>query len=350
MSSKTHIPKFLKWEYWPASLFYIPNIPYALFHAIKAKNLVFYTAVNPSIENSGIGTESKHKTSQLIPDKYLPRTVFHKASSEIRTTLLEVKKSNITYPLIAKPDIGFRGLLVKKIASEAKLKEYLEKYPIDIIIQEFLTEENECGIFYHRLPGDVKGKITSVTLKEFLHVVGDGKQTLDALIKNDKRAKIYYSILKDTIPIPLNTILNKGKRIKLSDIGNHSKGTQFINGNHLINAKLEATLNILNQQIDGWYYGRLDVKYNSIEDLEKGDFKILELNGILAEPTHMYDANTSNYLKALKEMRVHWKQLYKIARINHDKNQIPYRSTIGLLKDVNQLKKYTKNIAKLNKV
>ncbi len=349
MKSRKSIHKLLNWEYWPASMFYIPNIPYALYHAVKAKNLVFYTAVNPSIENSGIGTESKYKTMQLLPKQYLPTTIFHKADSDINSTLTDVKKATICFPLIAKPDIGFRGLLVQKIACEDELKSYLEKYPIDILIQEFLTEENECGIFYHRFPGENKGKITSITLKKFLHVIGDGEKTLEQLILSCKRAKNYYPLIQKKLPFPFDTVIAKDKRIKLSDIGNHSKGTQFINGNHLVSCKLEEMLNCLNKQVDGWFYGRLDVKYNSFKDLENGNFKILELNGILAEPTHIYDANHTNYLKALKEIRIHWKQLYKIARINHDKNQVPYSSTIGLLKDVNELKKYTKNIARLSK-
>lgn len=328
-------------------MFYIPNIPFAFYHAIKAKNLVFYTAVNPTIENSGIGTESKYKTMQLIPKEYLPITIFHKANSSINETLNTVKKLNIPYPLIAKPDIGFRGLLVKKIMSENELKSYLEKYPIDILVQEFLTEKEECGIFYLRFPDNQSGKITSITLKHFLHIVGDGKHTINELIILNKRAKNYIEIIKSNATIPLDTIIKKGEKTQISYIGNHSKGTQFINGNHLISKKLEETINSLNKQIDGWFYGRVDLKYNTFEDLENGRFKILELNGILAEPTHIYDASKTNYLQALKEMRVHWKQLYKIARINHDQNNVPYRSTIGLLKDVKKLNKYTKNITKL---
>jgi hypothetical protein len=330
-------------------MFYIPNIPFALYHAIKAKNLAFYTAVNPSIENSGIGTESKYKTLQLIPKTYLPKTVFHKSGTNIHATLKKVEELNIKFPLIAKPDIGFRGLLVNKIHSKEALKSYLKKYTIDIIIQEFLTEQNECGIFYHRLPGAEKGKITSITLKDFLHVIGDGKSTLKALIIKHKRVKNYYNFINKNTQISLNYIAKEGEKVILSDIGNHCKGTQFINGNHLISKKLEETITKLNQQIDGWFYGRLDVKYSSFEELEKGRFKVLELNGILAEPTHMYDTSQYNYLGALKEIRTHWKSLYKIARINHDTKQVPYRSTIGLLKDVNRLKKYTKSIAKLHK-
>jgi len=251
-------------------MFYVPNIPFALYHALKAKNLVFYTAVNPTIENSGIGTESKFKTMQLIPEKYLPITIFHKANSDCTETINKINQSNISYPLIAKPDVGFRGLLVKKIASENELKNYLEKYPIDILIQEFLTEQNECGIFYLRFPDNQSGKITSITLKEFLHVVGDGKHTLKELVILDKRAKNYLEIVKMNAHVSFNAIIKNGERVQLSDIGNHSKGTQFINGNHLISKKLEETITLLNKQVNGWFYGRIDIKYNSFEELENG--------------------------------------------------------------------------------
>ena len=330
-------------------MLYYPNIPFALYHIIKAKNLVFYTAANPSIENAGIGTESKYETLQLIPEKYVPKTVLHLANSNVNKTLQKIRELEISFPLIAKPDIGFRGLLVEKIESKPELISYLGKYPIAILVQEFLSEENECGIFYHRLPNDKNGKITSITLKEFLHVFGDGKSNLEQLIKKDTRAKLYLEIVRKNPSFCLKTIIKKGEKLKLSSIGNHSKGTQFINGNHLISTELEKTIDILNQKVNGWYYGRLDVKYNSLEDLEKGNFKILELNGILAEPTHIYDASKTSYLQALKEIRTHWKKLSMIARINHDEKKVPYQSTKKLISDVIQLKKYTKKVAKLSK-
>jgi len=350
LNLKRNIAKLYQWEYWPSYMFYLPNIPFALFHAIKAKNLVFYTAVNPSISNSGIGTESKFETLKLIPDAYIPSSVFHKKGSNTNHTLHELKIKGIEYPLIAKPDIGFRGLLVQKIDSESALLTYIQKYPIDIILQEFLKEPHECGIFFQRHPQETKGVITSITLKEFLHVTGNGSSSVLELIQKHSRAKMYLKLISENPRINLNQILGQGIKLQLSDIGNHSKGTQFINGNHLISPQLEKAFNLLNQQIKGWYYGRLDIKYNSLEDLEKGLFKIIELNGILAEPTHIYDASKITYLKALKEMRTHWKNLYRIARYNHDTKQVPYKSVIGLIKEVRNLKRYTKNLQKLSRI
>ncbi len=346
-SSRLH--KILHWEYWPLLMFYIPNIPYAFVHGLFARNLVFYTAVNPGIENSGIGSESKYQTLQLLPKEYIPRSVFHAKNSASEDTLRALKKERIRYPLIIKPDVGFRGLLVKKIENENELIQYLEKYPVNFIIQEFLTEEFECGIFYYRIPNENQGKVTSITLKEFLSIKGDGKSTIKELVLTDPRAFLYYDYIKNDPLISWNNIPGKDEKLKLSSIGNHSKGTQFINGNHLITEKLEKSINRLNHQVKGWYYGRLDVKYSSLEELYNGKFKVLELNGILAEPTHIYDARKTSYWGALKTIRKHWKQLYKIARYNHDKEQVPYRKTFPFIKEMLDLKAYSNRLKKIAK-
>ena len=347
MASK-RLHKIFHWEHWPLLMFYVPNIPYAFVHGLVARNLVFYTAVNPSIKNSGIGSESKHETLQLLPEEYIPKSVFHHESGDIISTLKKIEEKNISFPLIAKPDIGFRGLLVKKIENKEDLVQHLNKYPIDFIIQEFLTHENECGIFYYRHPNQEKGKVTSITLKEFLTIKGDGNSTIKELVLSDERAFLYYNLIKDDPTIEWNSIPKKEQSIKLSAIGNHSKGTRFINGNHLINSELENSMDALNHQVDGWFYGRLDVKYNTIDELNQGKFKVLELNGILAEPTHIYDASQMTYWRALKTIRTHWKQLYKIARYNH-KHGTAYRKTFPFLKEMFQLRAYTRKITSLSK-
>ena len=69
-------------------------------------------------------------------------------------------------------------------------RDYLEKYPITFIIQEFLTHKYECGIFYYRHPNEKKGTITYITLKEFLSVRGDGISTLKELVHLNNRASL----------------------------------------------------------------------------------------------------------------------------------------------------------------
>jgi hypothetical protein len=329
-------------------MFYIPNIPYAFIHSLKARNLVFYTATNPGIRNSGIGTESKHEILSMLPEEYVPNSVLHRKDDRVQNTLNELHKKQISFPVIVKPDIGFRGLLVKKITSEQELQDYLEKYPIDIVIQEFLTHEYECGVFYYRHPKEDSGKVSSITLKEFLSITGDGTSTIKELVLSDDRAFLYYDLIKDDPSIDWEMVLNKNTSVKLSSIGNHSKGTRFINGNHLINKQLEKSMDRLNHQTNGWFYGRLDIKYHSLEELYQGKFKVLELNGILAEPTHIYDASKTTYWKALKTIRTHWKQLYKIARYNHDQHNVSYRKTLPFIREMLELKAYSNRLKKIS--
>ncbi|MDC9722164.1 MAG: D-alanine--D-alanine ligase [Urechidicola sp.] len=345
---KSSFHKLTHWEHWPSYMFYLPNIPYSFYLAIKAKNPVFFTATNPAIKNSGNGMESKYETIQMIPQVYRPKTVLIKINSSFNEILKKIEKSKIEFPLIAKPDIGFRGILVQKIDSEKELKKYFENNPIDIIIQEFICYPKECGIFYYRLPNEKSGTITSITLKRFLTVVGDGIKTLSELIIEDKRAYLYFDILKKIHQENFESIPKKGEEITLTVIGNHSKGTEFIDGNHLINKKLTKTIDKISHQIKGWYYGRLDIKYESIEKLMNGQqLKILEINGIISEPTHIYDASKNSYFDAVKSIGKHWKIIYQIATNNHKNQIIGYTNTIVFCKEIIALRKYAKKLNKL---
>lgn len=331
-------------------MFYIPNLPYAFYLAAKARHLAFFSAANPAIKSSGNGTESKFATLELIPDEFKPKSVLHNQKTPIAETLLTLKEKEISFPLITKPDVGFRGLLVTKIASETELVNYLKKHSIPIIIQEFIDLKNECGIFYFRNPNQEKGKITSITLKKFLTVIGDGTSTLKELIAANSRAKLYVDILFEQHQNSLDNILKNGETRQLSVIGNHCKGTQFLDGNYLVSNNLEEYFDVFSKSISGWYYGRIDIKYNTFKELEMGkNFKILEINGIIAEPTHIYDAENSSYFKALKAIRNHWKNLFDIATTNHNQYNIPYKSTRKFISEMIELRAYTKKVNALHK-
>jgi len=79
------------------------------------------------------------------------------------------------------------------------------------------------------------------------------------------------------------------------------------------------------------------------------NFKILEINGILAEPTHIYDATNYNYFNALKAIRTHWKSIYLIATTNHNEHQVPYKSSRKFIEEMFELRAYTKKIKSLSK-
>ncbi|MGB5464426.1 MAG: hypothetical protein WBM92_13765 [Aureibaculum sp.] len=351
MRIRSFFTKITHWEHWPTFMFYFPLTPFFLYSGIKGKHPLCFLTTNPAIKHSGDGTESKFETINLIPKNLKPIGVLISTKENLKDALLKIKQAGIEFPLIAKPDIGFRGFLVKKIDSKTALKTYLEKYPINIIIQEFVDLPNECGIFYHRIPDEDKGKITSITLKKFLTVTGNGSSSLSDLILADERAYLYYDLLQNIHKEKMLSIPVKGEKIRLTVIGNHSKGTQFINGNHLITKDLELMFDNLTKQINHWYYGRLDIKYDTFEKLIQGkDFKIIEMNGIISEPTHIYDPNNISYFGALKSIKEHWKIIFRISKKNHDLFNIPYPKLKPYLKNVLWLRRHSKELNRLNKL
>ena len=343
--------KFTQWEHWPTMVYYLPLIPFFLWRSLKAGHPFYFAVANPGILYAGSGTESKFKTLSLLPRNLIPESFLFKRTDPISSLTKSIRDHELDFPLIVKPDIGFRGYLVKKIHSLEELKKYLQHVQEDVIIQQFIPYENELGIFYHRIPDQNKGKITSVTIKKFMKIKGDGHLNLAQLVQKDNRAYLYTDLFRDIHREQWDQVLNKDEEMILSVIGNHSKGTEFINGNHLINDELEGFIDDACQQIKGWYYGRLDIKYKAYDDLLKGnDFKILEVNGIISEPTHIYDASFENasFYKALQAINKHWKIMGNIAQKIHREQHIPYPSFKAYVKNMLWLRSYTKKLKKLN--
>ena len=343
--------KLIQWEHWPSFAYYAPLFPIYLFHSLKAGHPFYFAATNPAIFYSGSGTESKVKTIELLPDQLRPKSILIKKRTTLKEIHEHLKNERFEFPIIAKPDIGFRGYLVKKIVSPEALDRYFAHVDEDIILQEFIPYENELGIFYHRIPGQKQGEITSVTIKKFNQVTGDGQRTLSELIQSDERAYLYESLFSIIHKDRLNEVLEKGESLTLSVIGNHSKGTEFLNGNHLIDKKLVSCIDEICQKLDGWHYGRLDIKYENYEKLLKGEaFKVLEINGIISEPTHIYDAThkDASFFKALRSIYEHWMIMSSIALKNHKENNVPYPSIKGYIKNMLWLRSYSKKLKKLN--
>jgi hypothetical protein len=200
----------------------------------------------------------------------------------------------------------------------------LSEIKTDFLIQEFIDFPLEFGVFYIRRPNEEKGKVISITSKEMLKVVGDGKDTLEQLIKKNDRAKLQSERLKLIFSDQWNEVIPFGEEFELNTIGNHCLGTKFMNGNGLISPKLNESFNAISAQINGFYFGRYDLRCATLSDLENGSIKIMELNGCGAEPAHIYQPGFSLW-EALGVLCRHWKTMYEISVENHQRG-VPYLS------------------------
>jgi hypothetical protein len=316
--------KLFNWEYWPFNVVYAPIYPYWIWLMIKSRSAFFFNTSNPLIKNGGFLLESKKEIYDLIPQEYYPATLFFSTGTAPNEVLDAVKKKGLTFPLIAKPDIGMRGMMVKKIDSVAALDHYVHHASVNFLVQDFIPYENEVGIFYYRFPNEKKGKISGIVGKEFLTVTGDGVATVEQLLQKDKRFILQLTVLRETHTEVLKSVLKKNEQHLLVPYGNHSRGSKFLDITDLADEKLLNTIDRICQEVPEFYFGRMDIRYNSWEELQEGkNFSIIELNGAGSEPTHMYDPRHSIFF-AWKEIIRHWNILFKISQMNHQQQQLPY--------------------------
>ncbi len=323
--NKLILHKIANWEYWPFQIVYIPVYFLWGYYSIRAKSLFFFNASNPTIKNGGFIMESKKAIYDLIPKHYYPKTGLVSEGLSFEDVVCVIEDLELKYPFIAKPDIGLRGSGVKKINSVEDLKAYHQKADFDFLIQDLIPYQHEVGIFYVRYPDEQKGRITGIVSKEFVIVTGDGISTIAQLIQKNPRYELQYQTLEKEHGIKLLNILPKGEKLNLVPYGNHARGAKFIDCSHWITPRLTETINDMCLKIPGFYFGRLDVMYHSLEDLERGgNFSIVELNGAASEPTHIYDPEHSLFF-AWKELFRHITYMYEISIANNKKGS-PYLS------------------------
>jgi hypothetical protein len=310
--------RLFHWEYWSFNTVYVPIYPVFIFLCIRARSFFFYAASNPKIKNGGFLGESKKDIYALVPAEWQPRTIFFPAGAHPDSVLDKLLQAGFRFPLIGKPDIGARGRGVKKLEDTAAVFSYVSSAPVDFHVQEFISYENEAGIFYYRFPGQEKGKISGIVHKEFLKVTGDGNRSIRELLKASPRAILQLPGLEITEPDMLNHVPGDGEVFTVVPYGNHARGAMFLDDSGSVNEKLEHVMNGICRRIPLFYFGRMDIRYQNRELLEEGkSFIILEVNGAGSEPTHIYDPRHSLFF-AWKEIIRHWVILFKISRANHE--------------------------------
>lgn len=303
------------WEYWPFGIVQLPVIIYFFWLSLRARSLVFFSASNPGILMGGMFGESKYDVLKKVPAQYIPKTVLVTTPSKKCEIVNLIAEKGLKLPVIFKPDLGERGFMVQRIDHESEIEIYLRTMKHPFLIQELVDLPLEFGVFYRRLPNHASGKVTSVVMKEMLSVTGDGVCTLQQLILNKERAKLQWEKLKEVHASRLNEVVPQGEVLELVSIGNHCLGTKFLDGSHLINEQLSKTFDEISQQIEGFYFGRFDLRCATLEDLYNGNIKVLELNGCGAEPAHIYQPGFSLF-KAMGVLLRHWRNIFMIAREN----------------------------------
>ena len=191
--------------------------------------------------------DNKYAVMQHIPEKYRPDQFL----------LSDISKT--TFPIIIKPTLcggGGRGIVI--VRNEMELKSFNCENPHEYMVQNYLYDYNvEVGVLYEYAPWTNKGRILEIYEKTQLD-------------------EIRYWIQNNAV-----------------------------DRNHLITPELNAQFERLSANIPGFYVGRYDIRLRNLGDLQKMDFKIVEVNGTMgmslnSSYNHVYYTNMCSwYLRRL---------------------------------------------------
>jgi hypothetical protein len=191
----------------------------------------------------------------------------------------------------------------------------------------------EFGVFYYRFPGQSHGRIFSITEKRFPAAIGDGSSTITELILRDERAVCLAGTYLNRLKGPADRIPAVGESVPLAELGSHCLGALFLNGAKLETEALRCAIDEVVREFPGFSIGRFDMRAESAEALGRGDFAVLELNGVSAEATHIYDPSVT-LLEAYRVLFEQWRIAFEIGAENRrlGDQPMPLREFIALAK------------------
>lgn len=321
-----------------------PQFYLLVWYALKNRSLTFFTVANPKLEGGGMFGESKLDIHEILHPDFVPKTIpYDNTVKDINKILID---NNLKFPLIIKPDTGSCGKGVYKADDIAQLEFFMENIENqNLIIQEFIELEREFSIMYYCFPATNETVAYSVIEKKYPFIIGDGQSTINELIKKLNNNRLRMDFLNKKFEGRQDEVLPKNEKIIIDYIGNYSSGATFERCDVDIPPSLGKTIHKAITETAEIYFGRLDMKANSIPELLAGEFQIIEVNGAKAEPLEIYTPNIPDKEK-MKILRNHWKTLHIISKQQREKGHQPirfmeaYHSTIKALdsRHVNKLK------------
>lgn len=325
-----------RWEFWPPWLFYLPVTAWVGWLSLRHWSLTLWAATNPGIPPDG-GLVGESKSAILLgisggrhragtPGR--PASAVRVAKTRLfspsaddpgpeRAEIDEWVEGLGGWPVVVKPDVGERGEGVSIARSRSALAERLHRARAPVIVQEHVPGV-ELGVFYYRIPGQDNGRIFGITEKRQPTVVGDGSSSIADLIHVHQRLRCQFRAFARQLGDALDNVPAAGERVLLEERGNHCRGSEFRDGGHLETPALAAAIDELSRSLPGFHFGRYDVRGATLDDIRAGRFKVVELNGVSSEATHVYDPRNS-LVAAYRTLFAQWKLAFRIGAANRQR-------------------------------
>jgi hypothetical protein len=311
--------RWSRWEFWPMWLFYPPVGVWIVLLAVRYRGLATVTAANPGMPDGGTVGESKVDILEELPAQWtIPFVAVEEGAltDRVRRLTEHANEANWRFPLVLKPDVGQRGVGVRLASTVEEVEAYLSSQTGRVLAQPYHEGPFEAGVFYYRLPDWPRGRILSITDKQFPLIIGDGRSTVEELIWKHPRYRMQADIFLRRHRDIVTRVLALDERMQLAIAGNHAQGTLFRDGRHLLTPALERRIDEIARAYPGFFVGRFDIRYRDVDEFKAGkDIGIVELNGATAESTNIYDPDGS-LRDAYRQLFHQWSIVFAIGAAN----------------------------------
>lgn len=284
----------------PKWLNLVPMVAQWLWLGLRHGSVTLPSSANPNITAGGLVGDTKSEYFDCMGPMARSRVadfvmIQTQGSASLPSALLAMREANLIFPVVAKPDLGWCGYGVRRIDDAAALGDYLSRYPsdADLMLQKYLAEPGEAGLFYMRHPDEKTGRLLGILLRHYPQVTGDGIRTIAQLVDADVRLHRTTRSVEHECSYDTNQLPAAGEVVRLSLIASTRVGGRYEDGSEHATAELTAAVEAIAREMPQFHVGRFDVRYLTLDHLRRGEFTIMEVNGAGSEAVHAWDPRYS---------------------------------------------------------
>ncbi|HEY4147192.1 hypothetical protein [Pinirhizobacter sp.] len=289
-------PRIGRFERLPKWLNLVPMVVQWFWLGIGYRSLTLPSALNPGITAGGLLGEGKSEYFRAMGPVATAATAPFITCSKLTgcnwmDLATRLREAGLAYPVVAKPEIGWCGFGVRRIDDDAGLADYLDRFPADedFILQRYLDEPGEAGLFYVREPGQPSGRVVAILLRAFPSVVGNGVDNMGTLVRRDIRARRGMEDSQHAATFDPGYVPAMGEEVRVATVASTRVGGGYEDGTRLRTAALDAKVDAIARDMGDFQVGRFDVRYTTPAALAAGEFTIMEVNGAGSEAVHAWD-------------------------------------------------------------
>lgn len=289
-----------RFERLPKWLNLVPMVAQWCWLGLRHGSITLPSTVDPGITAGGLVGEGKLEYFAAMGPLARAATaefVDVRAQRGLRAeaVLGRMEAAGLRFPVVAKPDLGWCGYGVRRLDDASALARYLQGFPDgeSFLLQRFLAEPGEAGLFYMRHPDAASGELIGILLRDFPLVTGNGRDTLAALVAADPRVRRGLRNGRHEAGFEAERVPAAAEVVRLSTVASTRVGGCYRDGSALASPALLARVDAIAKDMGDFLVGRFDVRFADATALQRGEFTIMEVNGAGSEAVHAWDPKYS---------------------------------------------------------